>query len=144
MKPTMYFDSENTLGSKTTSPLSLPLEQQAMRVTLWQPPCNMPALHWHGHIELNIPFDDDVEYVYNGMPITIKANHIAIFWASVPHRLSGRCQPMSNGISKPPWRPRMSPTSRACSWIERVRSYRSRNRPISVPRSGFRPLARSF
>ena len=37
----------------------------------------------------------------------------------------------------------MSPTSRACSWIERVRSYRKRNRPISVPRSGFRPLARS-
>ena len=92
MKPTMYFDSENTLGSKTTSPLSLPLEQQAMRVTLWQPPCNMPALHWHGHIELNIPFDDDVEYVYNGMPITIKANHIAIFWASVPHSLTNRHQ----------------------------------------------------
>ncbi|OOF58199.1 transcriptional regulator MelR [Rodentibacter myodis] len=84
------FDSEDSLGSKTTSPLSLPLEKQSLRVKLWQPPVNMPAHHWHGHIEINIPFNGDVEYFYNGSLLTIKENHIAAFWASIPHSLVNR------------------------------------------------------
>ncbi|WP_273397335.1 transcriptional regulator MelR [Actinobacillus porcinus] len=85
-----YFDPENSLGSKTTSPLALPLDKQSLRVKLWQPPVNMPAHHWHGHIEINIPFDGDVEYFYNGSFLTIKKNHIAAFWASIPHSLVNR------------------------------------------------------
>ncbi|AOF54179.1 transcriptional regulator MelR [Rodentibacter caecimuris] len=85
-----YFDPENALGSKTTSPLSLPLEKQSLRVKLWQPPLNMPAHHWHGHIEINIPFNDDVTYFYNGSQITVKKNHIAVFWAAIPHSLVDR------------------------------------------------------
>ncbi|MDC2824638.1 transcriptional regulator MelR [Rodentibacter pneumotropicus] len=85
-----YFNPENSLESKTTSPLSLPLEKQSLRVKLWQPPLNMPAHHWHGHIEINIPFDGDIEYFYNGSLITIKENHIAAFWASIPHSLVNR------------------------------------------------------
>lgn len=92
-----YFDPENALGSKTTSPLALPLEKHALRVKLWQPPVNMPAHHWHGHIEINIPFDGDVEYFYNGSFLTIKENHIAVFWASIPHSLvnRGNCTKMA-------------------------------------------------
>lgn len=91
-KQNPHHDAEDSLGSKTTSPLLLPLEKQQLRVKLWQPPVNMPALHWHGHIEINIPFDDDVDYLYNGVPLTLKREHIAIFWASIPHSLTNRHQ----------------------------------------------------
>ena len=89
---TIYFDSENTFDNKTTSPLSLPLEEQPLKVTLWKPPRVMSTQHWHGHIEINIPFDGDVDYLYNGVPLTIKAGHVAIFWAAIPHSLINRHQ----------------------------------------------------
>lgn len=85
-----YLDAEDALGSKTTSPLSLTLGEQDLRVKLWSPPCNMPAHHWHGHIEVNIPFDGDVEYFYNGTFVTLKKNHITVFWAAIPHSLVNR------------------------------------------------------
>lgn len=86
-----YLDAEDSLGTKTTSPLSL-MGEQSLRVKLWQPPLNMPAHHWHGHIEVNIPFDDEVEYFYNGTFVTLKPNHITAFWAAIPHSLVNRHQ----------------------------------------------------
>lgn len=74
-------------GSKGISPLSLYSDQQPLNVTLQQPPGVMDGYHWHGHMEINIPFDSDVEYIFNGCNVVINAGHIALFWASVPHRV---------------------------------------------------------
>ncbi|MDH3001669.1 transcriptional regulator [Chelonobacter oris] len=75
------------LGSESISPLSLYSDNQPLRVNLQQPPAAMPGYHWHGHMEINVPFDDDVDYLFNGQNVSIKANHITLFWASVPHRV---------------------------------------------------------
>ncbi|PJG86558.1 transcriptional regulator MelR [Conservatibacter flavescens] len=80
-------NDENKYGSEAISPLSLCLAHYPLNVVLQHPPGVMSGYHWHGHMEINIPFDDDVEYLFNGKPVIIKANHIALFWASVPHRL---------------------------------------------------------
>ncbi|MDG2917771.1 transcriptional regulator MelR [Bisgaard Taxon 10/6] len=84
-------------GSEQISPLSLSLDARPINVNVQQPPENMPAYHWHGHIEINIPFDDDVEYIFNENNTVIRAGHIGIFWASVPHRLIDKrhCQTMA-------------------------------------------------
>ncbi|HBO38849.1 MAG TPA: transcriptional regulator MelR [Pasteurellaceae bacterium] len=74
-------------GSEIISPLSLYSTNQPLHVTLQQPPCVMPGYHWHGHMEINIPFDGDIEYIFNGRSVTIRAGHISLFWASVPHRV---------------------------------------------------------
>lgn len=81
----VYLGESEMSGS--VSPLSLYLAAPVLQVNLQQPPAIMPAYHWHGHMEINIPFDGDVEYLFNGTPVKVKANHIALFWASVPHRL---------------------------------------------------------
>ncbi|TNH03268.1 transcriptional regulator MelR [Testudinibacter sp. TR-2022] len=77
----------DTFGSESISPLALYSDNQPLRVNLQYPPAAMPGYHWHGHMEINIPFDDDVDYIFNGHNVTIKANHITLFWASVPHRV---------------------------------------------------------
>jgi len=78
------------------SPLALYSEYQRMDIEL-RPPKEMPMSHWHGQVEVNVPFDDDVEYIINGEVIHIKQGHITMFWACVPHRLSnpGRCRSMA-------------------------------------------------
>ncbi|MDU8924734.1 transcriptional regulator MelR [Pasteurellaceae bacterium LIM206] len=85
--PHVKNNDEHLYGSGSISPLSLSLKAMPLNVALQQPPTIMPGYHWHGHMEINIPFDDDVEYLFNGKEVVIKANHIALFWASVPHRL---------------------------------------------------------
>ncbi|SEP91030.1 transcriptional regulator MelR [Basfia succiniciproducens] len=84
-------------GSEIISPLSLSLDARPFNVEIQQPPGNMPAYHWHGHIEINIPFDDDVEYSFNEHSTLINAGHIGIFWASIPHRLTDKhnCRTMA-------------------------------------------------
>jgi hypothetical protein len=47
----------------------------------------MSCYHWHGHIELNIPFEDDVRYLLNGREFVARKNHLTMFWAAMPHRL---------------------------------------------------------
>jgi len=82
--------------SVSVSPLSLYSAYQQIDVEL-RKPHQMPGNHWHGQIEINIPFGDDVDYVINGDPVTIRNGHIGLFWASVPHQLTnpGECQNMA-------------------------------------------------
>ncbi|AHG79281.1 AraC protein [Mannheimia varigena USDA-ARS-USMARC-1388] len=77
-------------GSEVISPLSLSLDARPIYINVQRPPAVMPAYHWHGHIEINIPFTDDVEYLFNEHRVKIKAGHTALFWASVPHRLTNK------------------------------------------------------
>ncbi|WP_219930907.1 hypothetical protein [Vibrio albus] len=68
-----YTDSE-----RSVSPLSLYSEYQRLEIELREPD-GMPTSHWHGQIEVNVPFDGDVEYVINGETIRLKQGHINYF-----------------------------------------------------------------
>lgn len=78
------------------SPLALYSEYQRMDIEL-RAPEEMPMSHWHGQVEVNVPFDDSVEYLINGEVIHLKPGHITMFWACVPHRLTnpGQCRNMA-------------------------------------------------
>lgn len=85
-----------TEAHSLVSPLALYSEYQRLDIEL-RAPAEMPMNHWHGQVEVNMPFDDDVEYIINGEVIDIKQGHIAMFWGCVPHRLSdpGDCNRMA-------------------------------------------------
>lgn len=68
------------------SPLSVFNRNEYIFIEARQPD-NMRCYHWHGHIELNIPFESDVRYLLNGREFVAKKNHLTMFWAAVPHRL---------------------------------------------------------
>ncbi|ETJ26486.1 MAG: Melibiose operon regulatory protein, partial [Escherichia coli DORA_A_5_14_21] len=40
--------------------------------------------HWHGQVEVNVPFDGDVEYLINNEKVSINQGHITLFWACTP------------------------------------------------------------
>lgn len=65
-------------------------------------PDNMQCYHWHGHVEINLPFEDRVDYLINGRTFTLPANHLGAFWAAVPHRLIERHQCKSMMIAYVP------------------------------------------
>ncbi|RKT91929.1 UNVERIFIED_ORG: AraC family transcriptional regulator [Pantoea allii] len=81
---------------QTRSPLSLYSEYQRMDIEL-RPPLAMTTSHWHGQVEVNVPFDGDVEYLINNEVVQIKQGYITLFWACTPHQLTrpGRCQNMA-------------------------------------------------
>ncbi len=81
---------------ETRSPLSLYSEYQKMEIEL-RAPHAMATSHWHGQVEINVPFDGDVEYVINNDVVRIKQGHITLFWACTPHQLTnpGHCQSMA-------------------------------------------------
>ncbi|MFA0014176.1 transcriptional regulator MelR [Vibrio lentus] len=81
----------------SVSPLSLYSSYEKIDVEL-RPPHSMPGYHWHGQIEVNIPFGGDVEYIINGSPLVVKNGAIGLFWASVPHRLTNPGQSHNMGI----------------------------------------------
>jgi len=58
----------------------------------------MSGHHWHGHIEINVPFDGDLDYLIDETPLTIKKGHIGLFWATVPHKLTNFNQCRKVGI----------------------------------------------
>ena len=73
----------------TESPLGV--HYQPDRIYIEQrEPGNMACHHWHGHVEINLPFDDSVDYLLNGRRFTLPAGHLGVFWAAVPHRLIDR------------------------------------------------------
>lgn len=78
------------------SPLSLYSDYQRMDIEL-RAPHAMPSSHWHGQVEVNVPFDSDVEYLINDEVVRIKQGHITLFWACVPHQLirPGDCRNMA-------------------------------------------------
>lgn len=55
-------------------------------------PDNMDSYHVHGHVEINIPFGSQVDYLINGREVTIAEGHLGIFWAANPHLLLNRQQ----------------------------------------------------
>ncbi|AOR65399.1 transcriptional regulator MelR [Pectobacterium wasabiae] len=81
---------------KTRSPLALYSEYQRMDIEL-RAPLAMTYTHWHGQVEVNVPFDGDVEYLINNEVVRIKQGHITLFWACTPHQLTdaGCCQQMA-------------------------------------------------
>lgn len=81
---------------QTRSPLSLYSEYQRMDIEL-RPPLAMSTSHWHGQVEVNVPFDGDVEYLINNEVVQIKQGYITLFWACTPHQLTrpGNCQNMA-------------------------------------------------
>ncbi|CAI9397009.1 MULTISPECIES: transcriptional regulator MelR [Citrobacter] len=81
---------------QTKSPLALYSESQKMDIEL-RAPLAMSYSHWHGQIEINIPFDGDVEYLINDEAIKIHQGHVTLFWACTPHQLTdpGHCQKMA-------------------------------------------------
>ncbi|KEY60654.1 transcriptional regulator MelR [Serratia sp. DD3] len=89
-------DMCSSTDPKTRSPLSLYSDYQRMNIELRAPQA-MPSSHWHGQVEVNVPFDGDVEYLINDKVVKIKQGHIALFWACIPHQLthSGICQNMA-------------------------------------------------
>ncbi len=81
---------------QTRSPLSLYSEYQRMDIELRRP-LAMSSCHWHGQVEVNVPFDGDVEYLINNEVVQIKQGYITLFWACTPHQLTrpGNCQNMA-------------------------------------------------
>lgn len=60
------------------------------RPTRW-PPATGTA------VEVNVPFDGDVEYLINNETVLIKQGYISLFWACTPHQLTrpGNCRQMA-------------------------------------------------
>jgi len=81
---------------KTRSPLALYSDSQRMEVEL-RAPLAMTYSHWHGQVEVNIPFDGNVEYRFNDKAVLMKQGHITLFWACTPHQLTdpGHCKQMA-------------------------------------------------
>ncbi|ATL97557.1 TPA: transcriptional regulator MelR [Aeromonas bestiarum] len=93
-----YFSSVRDTGSTDaglSSPLSLYSAYDALDVEL-RAPHEMAGYHWHGQVEVNIPFDGEVEYTMNGQSFTLTAGHAGLFWATIPHQLTrvGNCTRM--------------------------------------------------
>ncbi len=63
---------------QTRSPLSLYSEYQRMEIE-FRAPHIMPTSHWHGQVEVNVPFDGDVEYLINNEKVSINQGHITLF-----------------------------------------------------------------
>ncbi len=40
-----------------------------------RPPHAMPTSHWHGQVEVNVPFDGDVEYLINNEVVRIEKGY---------------------------------------------------------------------
>lgn len=57
----------------------------------------MTYSHWHGQVEVNVPFDGDVEYLFNDEVVQSKQGFITLFWACTPHQLTnaGHCKQMA-------------------------------------------------
>jgi AraC family transcriptional regulator, melibiose operon regulatory protein len=52
-------------------------------------PMVMPQPHWHGHVEANFAVDFEMVYDVDGQPLTIPPNRLVLFWAGIPHQLTG-------------------------------------------------------
>ncbi len=69
-------------------------------ISVWISNC---AAARHAHqplarpVEVNVPFDGDVEYLINNEVVRIEKGYITLFWACTPHQLTrpGDCQQMA-------------------------------------------------
>ena len=73
----------NSTDPQPHSPLMLYSEAQRLEVTLCTPQV-MASNHWHGQLEINLPFDGDLHYRIDDRQLTIPQGHMALFWACTP------------------------------------------------------------
>ena len=52
-------------------------------------PVLMQQPHWHGHIEANFSANFRMTYDIDGTQLTIPEDRLVLFWAGVPHQLTG-------------------------------------------------------
>lgn len=52
-------------------------------------PVLMAQPHWHGHIELNFASNFRMTYDIDGARLTVPEDRLVLFWAGVPHQLTG-------------------------------------------------------
>lgn len=52
-------------------------------------PVLMPQPHWHGHIEANFATNLRMTYDIDGTRLVVPSNRLILFWAGVPHQLTG-------------------------------------------------------
>jgi len=52
----------------------------------WFDPQVMPVEHSHGHIELNWLTAGNMDYIFDGRPVTVPAERLVMFWAGIPHQ----------------------------------------------------------
>lgn len=52
-------------------------------------PVLMSQPHWHGHIEANFASDIRMTYDIDGTRLVVPENRLVLFWAGVPHQLTG-------------------------------------------------------
>ncbi len=62
-------------------------------------PVLMAQPHWHGHIELNFSTNFRMTYDIDGTRLTVPEDRLVLFWAGVPHQLTG-IEPLSDGPIK--------------------------------------------
>ena len=75
--------------------------RSTLSISVWISSC-ASARHAHqplgtGQVEVNVPFDGDVEYLINNEVVRIEKGYITLFWACTPHQLTrpGDCQQMA-------------------------------------------------
>jgi len=54
---------------------------------LYGSPILMSGFHWHNEVEINYVERGEVTYLFGGQRVVIPAQRIAVFWATIPHRL---------------------------------------------------------
>lgn len=62
-------------------------------------PVLMPQPHWHGHIEANFASNFRMTYDIDGTRLVVPENRLVLFWAGVPHQLTG-IEPISPGPTR--------------------------------------------
>jgi hypothetical protein len=83
----------------------------------------MPSAHRHDDLEVNLVDDEPLTYLFGGSLVTVEPGHTALFWASVPHRLTvGRL------LHRAPPPGRVEARARSLSHIDRGASAQRRRR----------------
>lgn len=59
----------------------------------------MPLPHWHGHVELNFAMNFRMDYDFDGTSLTVPEGRLVLFWAGVPHQLTG-ITPVGEGAQR--------------------------------------------
>ncbi|WP_137111132.1 helix-turn-helix domain-containing protein [Rhodobacter sp. SY28-1] len=59
----------------------------------------MALPHWHGHVELNFAMNFRMDYDFDGTSLTVPEGRLVLFWAGVPHQLTG-IDPVGEGAQR--------------------------------------------
>lgn len=71
----------------TSSPLNSVNPFESIQID-YRAPEDMEEYHWHGQVEVNIPYGGSVTYLINQQEVTLESGHVGIFWATTPHKLT--------------------------------------------------------